>query len=111
MSSKRGHRHPRLLPLSPHGSSPPLLGRSGRSVTRDIACVRDAMAQFAMPSLHRSLAGDRRRSAEMARPSKLVQGTAVLGVLCGASRALGKGAPHEPEVKGVREIVLDDKTV
>ncbi|GAO01294.1 hypothetical protein [Anaeromyxobacter sp. PSR-1] len=47
----------------------------------------------------------------MARVSTLVQCTAALIILSGAPRALAKGAPQEAAVKGVRQIVLDEKTV
>ena len=47
----------------------------------------------------------------MMRVSTLVRCMAALAVLSGAPRALAKGAGRDPEVKSVREIVLDEKTV
>ncbi|ACL64470.1 hypothetical protein A2cp1_1125 [Anaeromyxobacter dehalogenans 2CP-1] len=47
----------------------------------------------------------------MARVWTLVQCTVALAMLGGAPRALAKGAAQEAGVKGVRQIVLDEKTV
>jgi hypothetical protein len=47
----------------------------------------------------------------MARVSTLVRCMASLALLSGSPRALAKGAARDPEVKGVRQIVLDEKTV
>ncbi len=47
----------------------------------------------------------------MARVSTLVQCAAAFVILSGAPRALAKGAAQEAGVKGVRQIVLDEKTV
>src|SRR5512138_2593554 len=47
----------------------------------------------------------------MARVSMLLRCMAAVPLLSGAPRALAKGAAPEPEVKGVRQIVLDEKTV
>jgi hypothetical protein len=47
----------------------------------------------------------------MARVSTLVRCMAALGLLSSPPRALAKGAARDPEVKGVRQIVLDEKTV
>ena len=47
----------------------------------------------------------------MARTSTLLRCMAAFAMLSGAARALPKGAVQEPEVKGVREVVLDEKTV
>lgn len=47
----------------------------------------------------------------MSRVSMLVRCTAALAVLSGAPGALAKGAGHAPDVKGVRQVVLDEKTV
>ncbi len=47
----------------------------------------------------------------MERVSTLVRGMVAVALLGGAPRALAKGAVPDPEVKGVRQIVLDEKTV
>jgi hypothetical protein len=47
----------------------------------------------------------------MARVSLLVQCIAALAVLSGAPPGVAKGADQEPAVGGVREIVLDEKTI
>lgn len=49
----------------------------------------------------------------MARTSTLLRCMAAFAMLSGSARALpkGAGAAEAPEVKGVREVVLDEKTV
>jgi hypothetical protein len=47
----------------------------------------------------------------MARVSTLVQGMAALALLSSPPRTLPKSAARDPEVKGVRQVVLDEKTV
>ena len=47
----------------------------------------------------------------MARVSTLLRCMAAVALLSGATHALAKGAVPDPEVKGVRQIVLDEKTV
>ena len=47
----------------------------------------------------------------MARVSMLLRCMAAVALLSGAPRAFAKGAVPDPEVKGVRQIVLDEKTV
>jgi len=47
----------------------------------------------------------------MMRGSMLVRCVAVLAFLSGTARAITKEAAREPEVKGVRQVVLDEKTV
>jgi hypothetical protein len=47
----------------------------------------------------------------MARVSTLLRCMAAVALLSGAPHALAKGAVPDPEVKGVRQVVLDEKTV
>jgi len=47
----------------------------------------------------------------MTRLSILPWCLATLAIVCGAAPAPGKGPAHEPEVRGAREVVLDEKTV
>jgi hypothetical protein len=47
----------------------------------------------------------------MARVSTLVLGMAAFALVSGAPRALAKAPARDPEVKGVRQIVLDEKMV